>query len=296
MNASSEREAAVSALKCPNCQSVNSPDQTVCPFCGTSLTEAASQDTAMATPPQTKKKTEKKKWYIILSVVIGVIMLIINGWRIVLSTLELQALNGGEAQTENLTIITVPESPPDTRPLPALPSEVQYEDFIGELPKDYYFEVYDESGKLMAAEANSVQYMAILPYDGVLTEVVFKGDDVLVRTGQEGAFAAADKAATVKWKEWLDDTNIGWANLKELLLLHTTFDREAFDLLEVEALGYDKVAGRDCIQYKLVEKNLNLTLYAYLDVETKLCLKYAGIEDVIFEVEVFKTDGFSILD
>ena len=71
-----------------------------------------------------------------------------------------------------------------------------------------------------------------------------------------------------------------------------TFTRDMFDQAEITILGFDTIAGRDVIVYKIT--NASGGNLVYLDVHTKLCLKlsvYGG--ETVFEFDVFKTSGFS---
>ena len=87
----------------------------------------------------------------------------------------------------------------------------------------------------------------------------------------------------------------GMAAVVNGMQLQYSFDRDFFGEVEVTILGYEKVAGRDCIAYKIAYENFSITIY--LDVDTKLCLKVVNDEgEGSFEFEVFKTSGFSFPD
>ena len=295
-------------IKCPNCQSEITSEQNVCTHCGAILAQAAPEiseqefipaanpyEAGFASPPESRNK----KLIRIISVAAGIV-LIISGFLKMGNGLNslLDIFGSDKSQTKTFKTFTVPEKPKDAKPLPELPGEAKYEDFIGEFPKEYYIEVsidipaelnLELSGnmKLTLAETNSVTYSKII-FDGVLGEVISEDGTFWVRKGGKGTFSKIDSEKKADPIKQMTD---GLAQVIKGTQMQYSINRSDMEKLDITVSGYEKVAGRDCIAYKIADTSVSFT--AYLDVETKLCFKIDSGGLGSYEFEVFKTSGFS---
>jgi len=241
------------------------------------------------------EENEKKPFYKKPTSIIGVILglfLMVSGITQMNDACE--GLRGGGLRegTAIIDIITVPEAQPV--PLPELPEEARFEDFIGAFPEEFYVSVsIGNMGQITFAEADSATYFRIL-VDGVLSEVVIKDDSTFLRQGGRGSFTEVDGGADAieRAEGYLQMMMDGMAEMMIGMQPQHTINRTTFDASEVTILGFDTVAGRDVIVYRLTDAGSSLVLY--LDIETSLILK-ATMDGVgtILEFDAFKTSGFS---
>ena len=199
--------------------------------------------------------------------------------------------------------IVIPAEPSSgDRVLPDLPTEIKYEDFIGEFPENYYLEMSKETLTLLTtmlgsecsemaiAETPVVSYFK-MNIDGVLMEVVDEKGSLFIRKGGKGSFSKINTDDNAEAYTQLTD---GLAELVNGMRLQYSFTRDNFDDLEIEALKFDKIGGRDCIVYRVAYED-TVDMVAYLDLDTKVCLKMTdNIDNVDIEFSVFKSSDFTI--
>ena len=201
-------------------------------------------------------------------------------------------------------IVIPPESSSGDRVLPDLPTEVKYEDFIGEFPDNYYLSFSQDTlvllskmlnktcGELTIAATPSATHYRINA-DGVLAEVVDETEIMYIRKGGKGSFSKT--RISDEYADAYTQMTDGFAEMANGMRLQYFFDREVFSELEVTALRFEEVAGRDCTVYSIVYENM-VDMIVYLDFDTKVCLKLVDNinENVDVAFAVFKTSDFSI--
>jgi len=207
----------------------------------------------------------------------------------------ISGLFGGNRQTIGFETISVPATTDGNRELPELPDEASFEDFIGAFPDEFYFSILIAGYNLTVAEADSVTYARFIE-DGVKMEVIFESDTILFREGGRGNFDEVDIGQV---QEAADQMVDGMSTMIMAMQFQYTFNRDTFDEMDITIIGYDAIAGRDVIVYEIV-LDVSIHYTVYLDVDTNLILKYNNhFDDSIFglfELEVFKTCGFSFPD